>query len=127
MDKETSARVSTIASGLTNFRPPDLVAIVDSQDPDRLNTFCANVRALAGTALVQDRTAGQGPIDFLDRLKLEHANLVGRHDALTLFLSRENSHISAVQRSLLELQKDAMSIYRRVLEVRLEDLESDHG
>lgn len=128
MDKETSARVSTIAAGLTNFRPPDFIEIVDSADPDKVAEHCANVRALAGTALVQDRTLGQQPAGFLDRVKAEHANLAAKHDALTLFLDRETpDDISPAHRSLLELQKSSMGIYRRVLEMRIEDLESDNG
>lgn len=122
MDKETSARVSSIASGLLDFRRDDFLAIADSRDNEKIDLHCESVRTLAGTALVQDQTAGQKPTTFHDRLKIEHANLVGKHDALTLFMSRENPDVTPTQRALLELQKDAMGLYRRVLEMRLANL-----
>lgn len=49
MDKETSARVSSIASGLLDFRPPELIAIVDSRDKEKIELHCESVRTLADT------------------------------------------------------------------------------
>lgn len=59
MDKETSNRVSTIASQFTNFRPINLTSILEDKDPDALAEFCASVRTLAGSAMGQDQTPGQ--------------------------------------------------------------------
>lgn len=135
MDRETSARVSTIASRILNMDSApsepgeagadNLIAVED------YNSLLENAKIVAGSALVQDRTFGQEAPTFLDRVKTEHANLAEKHEALTLFLDRLNSGadpgVSPAHRSLLELQKSSMGIYRRVLEMRIEDLENDNG
>ncbi len=65
MHRETSPTVSSIAGGLTTFRPPNLIEIIDSGDPDKLAEFCEDVRTLAGSALSQDETAGQEKARYL--------------------------------------------------------------
>lgn len=62
------------------------------------------------------------PNSFIERLKIEHAQLTGRTDALTLYLSRSDPGLSNEQRSLLEIQLRVMAAYRQILEVRLANL-----
>ena len=59
MHRETSPTVSSIAGRLVNFRPPNLIEIIDSGDPDRLAEFCEDVRTFAASCLSQDETPGQ--------------------------------------------------------------------
>lgn len=74
MHRETSPTVSSIAATLINFRPPNLIEIIDSGDPDKIAEFCADVRTLAGSALSQDET----PFDDPDQNKLDLASpLIG--------------------------------------------------
>jgi hypothetical protein len=114
MDRETSARVSSIAARLLEW----------AKDPNDLDDqTLADIKSVAASVLSQDETPGQEPSTFLDRLKIEHAHLTGKHDALTLFLSHATPNVSDEQRALLELQLGAMGLYRRLLELRLANLE----
>lgn len=64
MSKQTSSRVSSIAAILIDFRPADLIALVDNKDdPDALTLFCDNVRILAASALSQDEISLASEID----------------------------------------------------------------
>jgi len=128
MDNETSSSVSTLASEFINFRPPNLVEIIDSRDPDLLAEFCGKVRTLAGSALSGDQTPGQQPASFFDRLKREHAELSTKHDKLSQFLRSEISgDVSDRQIELLGNQASAMAVYRNILKQRLDDLEKADG
>lgn len=126
MDKETSSAVSTLAAEFINFRPLNLTEIIDSREPDLLAEFCTKVRTLAGSAMSQDQTPGQGEIadGFLGRLKKEHSDLSNRYDRLAQFLRSEISgDVSDRQIELLGNQAAAMAIYRNVLQLRIDDLE----
>lgn len=122
MDKQTSSRVSTIAAKVLRAKP----RTVGDASEAYFNELLADAKILAGSCMSQDETPGQGPVTtFLDRLKTEHAQLSGRHDALTLTLSRETPQIPPKQRKLLEAQFIAMTEYRRILEMRLALIDTD--
>ncbi len=83
MHRETSPTVSSIAGRLVNFRPPNLIAIIDSGDPHQLAEFCEDIRTLAGSALSQDETPFDDPNQTklgLASPKLGEAVETGGHD-----------------------------------------------
>lgn len=89
MHRETSPTVSSIAAAFINFRPPNLIAIIDSGDPDQLAEFCADIRTLAGSALSQDETPIDQPVASADEplarqgrseLQLDEPVETGGHD-----------------------------------------------
>lgn len=122
--KETSSRVSTIAAGLTNFSPPDLIAIVDSDEPDIIAEHCEKVRTLAACALSQDETPGQEKVsvNFFDRLKNEREDLDTRLIALNSYLTNNPGHPNARHRPMLVRQAELMSELLAVLDERICDL-----
>ena len=128
MDKETSNRVSSIAAKLINITPAMLDTLSSSEKPE-LEILCAEIRALAGSALSQDETSGQEPrvFGFINRLKAEHAHLSEKLDVLTTFIGRGMPNVSNAQQQLLSVQHGAMTVYLRILQMRLADLENDNA
>lgn len=115
MNKETSSRVSSIAAAI--LRAP-LRKVGDASE-EHFNELLSDAKILAGSVLSQDETPGQEPSTWLDRLKLEHAGISGKLDALTFLLARGNPEIPAEQIALMEVQHSTMAVYKRVLEIRL--------
>lgn len=131
MDKETSAQVSSIASEILHTTAP-ITAGPDTGGMQFIerrlyDDLLAKAKTLAGSALSQDETPGRQPTTFLDRLKMEHAHLSGALDALTIFIGRDMPGASPHQRDLLTVQHSAMTVYLRVLQMRLTNLENDNG
>lgn len=59
-----------------------------------------------------------------ERLKKELTKLNAKRTKLSRFLSKQNKKtLSATQRELLKEQKQAMTKYAKVLELRIKDLE----
>jgi hypothetical protein len=128
MDKETSSRVSSIASTILSLNPVDNTTDVDGDD---YNVLLDQAKILAGSCLSQDETPGQFPTSdgkpgFIDRLKMEHAHLSGALDTLTIFIGHDMPGVSPYQRDLLTVQHSAMTVYLRVLQMRLTNLENDN-
>jgi hypothetical protein len=114
MDKETSSRVSSIASEILHqsLRPAQ-------PTPADYDALMGKAKTLAASCLSQDEHKGQQPTTFLDRLKREHAGLSGRIDALTLFFDRGAPDIDDDQRELLRAQLSTMKLYLHILDMRL--------
>ena len=125
MNKETSSRVSSIASRYLNYSVGDLRDDA-GQPEDHIQTVCDEIQTLAGSALSQDETPGHEPApqDFFTRLKLEYAQLSGMLDALSLFLGRDHPEISDDQMALLRAQHSIMLAYKYVLKLRITDIEN---
>lgn len=59
----------------------------------------------------------------IERLKKELTKLNAKRNKLSKFLSKQNKKtLSATQRELLKEQKQAMTKYAKVLELRIKDL-----
>lgn len=59
----------------------------------------------------------------IERLKKELTKLNAKRTKLSKFLSKQNQNtLSATQRELLKEQKQAMTKYAKVLELRIKDL-----
>lgn len=127
MEKQTSARVSSIAGRLQHIGADTIRLLVHREDgtataPDHAPTLANlvdDIHALAGSALGQDEHKGQEPENFYDRLLREEAELSGRIDALTLFAQRGFPGVKDEQRELLECQLETMRVYRSILKMRL--------
>jgi hypothetical protein len=128
MDRETSARVSGIASRLLNFTTTDFLAIANGA-PDykgpTIGGFCDDVRTLAGSCMAQDETPGQEQPkgDFFSRLKDEREDLDRRLIALNSFLTHNPGHPNARHYEMLRKQATIMSELLSVLDERIADIE----
>jgi len=120
MDKETSSRVSSLAAQYLHFGSQDFNAI--RSDTDAEDKLATDIRTLAASALAQDETPGQEPATFLDRLNAEHGQLIERRRKLVDFLARGAPGASNEHKMLLDVQVSTMTVYQRVLELRLNDL-----
>lgn len=122
MDRETSSRVSSIASNILQREPAQGIASPEA-NVSAYNSLLADAKILAGSCLSQDETTGQEPIDFIGRLKHERAQLSDRLDKLTNFIASEGFRkLAQVQKELLEAQRIHMGEYLHVLDTRLADL-----
>lgn len=122
MDKETSSRVSTIASRLIHTTADTVIGA--AQTVGKAADFADEIQTLAASALSQDETPGQEPANFTHRLQREYAHLSGKLDALNIFLARGAPGLSDDQRELLNCQYSAMNIYYSILGLRLKNLET---
>lgn len=119
MDKETSARVSTIAAGILDSKP----VIEDGISARDYNHLLEAAKTLAGSCMSQDEHPGQEPENFYDRLKRERAQLSGRIDALNLMTQRGFPGVADdQQRELLECQLETMRVYYSILGMRLKHI-----
>jgi hypothetical protein len=119
MDKETSARVSTIAANVLDLEP----FTVDTIPASVYNGLLTDAKSLAGSCMSQDETPGQFAEEtWIDRLHREFEELQARLQKLSGFLIRGAPGISDEQRELLNCQQDAMRLYHAVLKMRLKDL-----
>lgn len=118
--KETSSRVSTIASDVLRTQP--LTANHGNLVP-LFNKLLEHAKTLAGSCMSQDETPGKEPLDFLGRLHVERNDLAEKLGKLTTFLAGDSfRRLPAIQRELLEAQRIHMSEYLAVLDARLADL-----
>ncbi len=115
MDRETSSRVSSIASAV-------LQLLRDNPDHNSVSLSREDAQALAGSCLSQDETAGQEPADFVDRLKREREDLAGKVSKLGNFIDRGAPGVEDDHRELLHVQHSAMTSYLKILDMRLSKL-----
>jgi hypothetical protein len=115
MHKQTSARVSSLAGKHQHVS----AGYIGGLNPDALTEFAGDVRTLAASALGQDEHAGQEPETFYDRLVRERDELESRLTKLTNYLGAGAAGASDEQRQLLDVQSHAMTVYLRVLSMRL--------
>jgi hypothetical protein len=123
MNEQTSSRVSSIAARFINFQSDDFLAIANGK-PDytgpTIRAFCDDVRTLAASCLSQDETPGQAPTTFLDRLKIERAELYERTDKLGKFLGNGCPGVADDdEKALLLRQHSYMANYLSLLNARL--------
>lgn len=127
--RETSSRVSTIASQLTDFDSEQFMALADGEPGRRAEReeFCEHVRALAGSALSQDETPGQVEEKIFDnlftRLKAERDELDDRLGKLVLFIGKGALGTTSRHRAMLNEQSKLMSDLLAVLDERICDLD----
>jgi hypothetical protein len=123
MDKETSAHVSSLAAKYLRFETIQLTEICQDLNGMDPRTLCEDIRTLAASCLSQDETPGQDEPTLLGRLKIEHAHLSRKLDRLTKFIGAGAPEVSPMQLQLLSVQHSAMTVYLRVLQMRLTDLD----
>lgn len=66
--------------------------------------------------------------ELIKKLKKEQAQLDKKLLKLAIFLmdQEDNQNVSDLQLNLMNVQRDAMSAYSNVLEMRINDLEEQH-
>lgn len=121
-NKETSSSVSSLAAHVLAMEPSTDTTVILSA---RFNALLENAKTLAGSALSQDETPGQGTKpagDFLSRLKDEREELDARLRALNSYLTHNPEHPTPRHRQMLQAQAGHMSEYLAVLDERLADI-----
>lgn len=117
MDRETSSRVSSIASEVLRTKPLDLNGTSNAQP--LFNKLLDHAKILAGSCLSQDQTPGQEPLNFLARLKREREDLADKVSRLGNFIDRGSPGVEDDHRELLHIQHSAMTSYLKILDLRL--------
>lgn len=119
MEKQTSARVSSIASRILKMEPETKTFPLQTD----YNSLLHDAKTLAASALGQDEHAGQQAETFVDRLHREYRELDERTRKLQDFVDKGMPGVNDdQQKDLLECQLETMRVYRSILNMRLNKL-----
>lgn len=118
MHKETTGRVSSIASRIMHMKANDL------DNPLAYGSLLSDARILAASCLSQDETPGQEKPtgDFHTRLKDEREDLDRRLIALNSYLTHNPGHPNPRHNAMLTEQARLMSELLAILDERLCDI-----
>jgi hypothetical protein len=124
MTKETSSRVSTIASRLVHTTGDTIVHAYRGGFL-KCQELADEIKILAGSCMSQDETPGQDKPagDFHTRLKDEREDLDRRLTALNSYLMHNPGHPSPRHNAMLTEQARLMSELLAVIDERLCDIE----